>query len=239
MINIDVRSFILRAAAVLIAMVVHEWAHAFSAYRLGDDTAKINGRMSFNPFRHVDPIGIILLMMLGFGWARPVEINQSRLRHGKLGIICVSMAGIIANLVLFFIANALLVLNLKSIYTLAAINEVGAFKLADIFRGFGYYPMRMQELRPEIIYHQFLISLVMVNMGMAFFNLLPIPPLDGSHVVDQLFFRGRLYKHLDRAKIGLLMLGVFLLARFTDVISNYMHFCMEHAQALALRIMGV
>lgn len=237
--DFDIRLFIMRALSVIIAMVMHEWAHAYSAYRLGDDTAKEGGRLSFNPFRHVDFLGILMLMLLGFGWAKPVQINQSKLRHGKIGIITVAMAGILMNLLLFFIANSLLVMNLKNIFKSEALAEFGLRKFADFFTGYGYSPMQVKSMDIKILYHQFLISFSMINMGLAFFNLLPIPPLDGSHVLDQVVFGGKLYTRIDRRVIGVFMLAIFLLARYTDFLGRYMLFWMRHAQDLALRIIGL
>ena len=88
--------------ALMISFCMHEFAHAFVAYKCGDPTAKALGRMSLNPIKHIDPMGFVCLILFGFGWAKPVEVNPMRFKHYKRSMILVSLAGIIANIILAF-----------------------------------------------------------------------------------------------------------------------------------------
>lgn len=149
---------------LLLSLSVHEWAHAWSAMRLGDDTAARLGRLTMNPFAYIDPLGTLLLPLLGvpFGWARPVPINPARFRRDismRSGILLTAAAGPFSNLGLAVVCAALLGL---------------AYRFA---------PMLLAA-RPALA--QLLQIGVLMNAVLAFFNLLPIPPLDGSRIVDAL-----------------------------------------------------
>ena len=147
---------------LLLSLGVHEWAHAWSAWLLGDDTARLQGRMSLNPFVHVDPLGTLLLPLIGFpiGWAKPVPFEPLRFRRRfsmRTGTMIVAAAGPISNVCLAAL----------SVAALAAIYLWGS--AAD---------SRLQALSA------LLQTMVLLNILLALFNLLPIPPLDGSRVVD-------------------------------------------------------
>ena len=148
---------------LLLSLTVHEWAHAWSAWLLGDDTAKLQGRLTLNPLAHIDPVGTLLLPLLGvpFGWAKPVPLNPLRFRRTvsmRMGILLTAAAGPLANVCL----------GTVSIVTLAL----------------------MIRFRPELTMDDPIASLiwrmVFLNVILATFNMLPIPPLDGSRVVDSL-----------------------------------------------------
>ncbi len=143
-------AFILIAVPLLYAIIFHELAHGWVAYRLGDPTAKMLGRLSLNPIKHIDPIGTLMLFLFGFGWAKPVPVNFSRLKGGATGMIMVSAAGIIANMLLAFIAFLL--------------QRLGSFAPAS--------------LPGEMLYY-----MAQINIILAAFNLIPLPPLDGSKIV--------------------------------------------------------
>lgn len=153
---------------VLLSLTVHEWAHAWTAWRLGDDTAKMLGRVSLNPVDHIDPVGTLLLPLLGvpFGWAKPVPINPVRFRTRismPMGVLITAAAGPISNLLL-------------AIGGCAALAAMTSFARLDDAMGF--------DPRAYTTVLQFLKFLVTVNVLLACFNLLPIPPLDGSRIVD-------------------------------------------------------
>ena len=99
-----------RIPAVLIALVLHEWAHGYAAWRLGDPTAKMMGRLSLNPLRHLDPLGTVMMFLLGFGWAKPVPINPRYFKRPRRDDLIVSLAGIAMNLLLFLVFTLLMVL---------------------------------------------------------------------------------------------------------------------------------
>jgi Zn-dependent protease len=141
---------------VIIGLTVHEYAHATVALRLGDDTARSMGRTSLNPLVHIDLFGFLFLVLLGFGWAKPVMIDPTKLRYPRRDDALIAAAGPISNL-------------------LVAIT--GAATLAVIM---SLIPYRGQELYGWII--RLIIAGIQVNLGLFVFNAIPLPPLDGSHV---------------------------------------------------------
>ena len=144
-----------------LCLTVHEWAHAWTAWQLGDDTAMRLGRLTLDPLAHVDPVGTFLLPMIGvpFGWAKPVPVNPTRFRREvrmDLGMLATAAAGPVSNVVLAAVA-------LASLTTLDAL-------------GVALHP----------ILHRVMVFLVQLNVILAIFNLLPVPPLDGSRIADAL-----------------------------------------------------
>ena len=157
-IPLDISSILIGFAIVIVALTIHEAAHAWTADRLGDPTARLLGRVSLNPLVHIDPIGTILLPLLAIfsglpilGWAKPVPVNVSRLRHHRRDFMIVAAAGPISNL-------------------------LQAFVIAGVFRTL--YDPSASDLLPAI-----LKDAVTTNLVLAFFNLIPIPPLDGGNVL--------------------------------------------------------
>ncbi len=142
----------LRIPSLLIAITVHEFAHARVAYYFGDSTAKRQGRMNLNPINHLDPIGSIMILLVGFGWAKPVPINPNNFNDYRKGIRWVSFAGPLSNLIFAFISFFIYIL----------LNRYGI--RGDLF-------------------DQFMIVLVRLNVYLAIFNMIPIPPLDGSKIL--------------------------------------------------------
>lgn len=142
----------LRIPSLLIAITVHEFAHARVAYYFGDSTAKRQGRMNLNPINHLDPIGSIMILLVGFGWAKPVPINPNNFNDYRKGIRWVSFAGPLSNLIFAFISFFIYIL----------LNRYGV--RGDLF-------------------DQFMIVLVRLNVYLAIFNMIPIPPLDGSKIL--------------------------------------------------------
>ena len=152
---VDFASMIYRIPALLFAISIHEYAHAQCADSMGDPTARYMGRLTFNPMAHLDPIGAILLVVAGFGWAKGVPINVNNFRNRREGILKVSFAGPAANLFLCFLAALMM----------ALLGRMGM--LSD-----GLY--------------KFLFWMQLYNVWFAFFNLIPVPPLDGSRILSEL-----------------------------------------------------
>ncbi len=176
----DPLTFVLLAIPLLYSIIVHELAHGWVAYRMGDNTAKLMGRLSLNPLRHLDPIGTLMLFIFGFGWAKPVPVNFENLHDTRKGLILVSAAGIIANTIFAFIA----------------------FLLHHLI-----------EPAPAGVVATFLYYLAQINIILAAFNLIPIPPLDGSKILMG-FLPANFQYYLSRLEpygffiiIGLLYLG--------------------------------
>lgn len=160
-----VLEFLVAALAIILAIMLHELAHGYVALWNGDPTAKYNGRLSLNPIAHFDIFGLMMLLLARIGYARPVPINPNNFRNRKLGLLTVSLAGILFNLLLAFLFVPLLFLcNNGAINAIAQGNEV----LANLF----YY------LR------EFCVWFVIINVNLALFNILPIYPLDGYNVVE-------------------------------------------------------
>lgn len=156
----DPLSLLYTLPGILIGLTVHEWAHAFAADRLGDPTAKNLGRMTLNPLAHIDLFGFLCLLLVGFGWAKPVPVNSRNFKNFRRDDIIVSLAGITTNLIAAFLA---LVVFYLGIY-------VG-------------------DLGNNAAFHSIMLAIVTINLSLAVFNLLPVHPLDGSHVFESLFMR--------------------------------------------------
>ena len=159
-------TIVLSLLATLITLSVHEFSHAYAAYKLGDDTPKFLGRLTLNPLKHLDPIGALCMVFFHFGWAKPVPINPRNFKDGKKGSAIVSLAGPLSNLILAFI------LAFVYLLTFALLRDV-QFESSLMFN------IAQNSLDFLYIFH-------IVNVGIAIFNLIPIPPLDGSHILAML-----------------------------------------------------
>lgn len=147
----------IRLVVLLTALPFHEFAHAWAANKMGDPTARYQGRLTLNPLKHLDPFGAVLMLVAGFGWAKPVPINPRNFKNPKRGMALSAAAGPLSNLLLSYVAMVLLKICLYLQYPFG-----DAFlleSLSDIFQ-----------------------MIVLLNLGLAVFNLIPIPPLDGSRL---------------------------------------------------------
>lgn len=146
--------FVAWAAALIVAISFHEFSHAFAAYKLGDMTAKDQGRLTINPMSHLSLLGTVMLLVAGFGWGKPVPFNPYNLKNQRWGPVLIALAGPASNLLLVIVFGLLL----KFVYPLLG-------------------------LGPENALYYFLYVLVLLNAILMAFNLIPIPPLDGSKVL--------------------------------------------------------
>ena len=173
--------------AMCVAISFHEWAHAFVAYKLGDPTAKNMGRMSIDPFRHMDWMGAVVFLLFGFGWAKPVVVNSRNLKHYRRDDILISLAGPVMNLLLAFVFTGVAMLVL----------------------------MPNQWIALTVMY------LISMNLNFALFNVLPVPPLDGFHVVTSLFVRKN-YAVVDfLQKYGYFLLILLVFSGALDVVLGW------------------
>jgi Zn-dependent protease len=213
--TIQIGDLIFYFIAFILSLSVHESAHALTSYWFGDDTGHLQGRISLNPMAHIDPIGTILIPLMGFlsvtqglppmiGWAKPVETNPLRWRNKDLANISVSAAGPISN---FLLAFAILVaMKIMILSGMVAPGYIEPFTYIQPAPG-----------QPDWVLPvcTFLSLMLILNVALAIFNLIPIPPLDGSHVLETLL-PDSLKDVYDQIRpyswiilLGLLWLGVF------------------------------
>ena len=192
----DPLTLVIALPAILIALTVHEYAHGRAALALGDPTASYMGRLSLNPLRHLDPLGALMMLVVGFGWAKPVPINPRYFKDPKKGMAITAIMGPLANIALAFVAALLYVLTIKGANYLLLHVEISAF-------GFSF-------LQAVLL---FLYVLHTLNLSLALFNLIPLPPLDGSRIIA-LFLPQKAYYFMLRherqiyfAVLGWLLLG--------------------------------
>lgn len=187
-------SFVAFLAAIMLAIICHEYAHGYAALKNGDMTAKFAGRLTFNPKVHFNILGIMMFLFVGIGWANPVPVNPNNFRNVKKGMLVVSLAGVTANFVLAFIGFAVL----------AAINALNTQLLA--LQGNEFINMILYALL------QFSFITVLINISLIAFNLLPIFPLDGFRIVETLTPPNNVYVNFMRrygvfVLLGLVMMG--------------------------------
>ncbi|GHU66186.1 site-2 protease family protein [Spirochaetia bacterium] len=154
---------------IILGLTVHECCHAWAAYKLGDYTAKDQGRLTFNPLKHIDPIGFLFIIIAGFGWAKPVQFSPENLSHPRRDKAIIAAAGPLSNLLL-------------------ALIFIFAVKGYRALLEYSFYSMSSDSLfavlQSEALYRIIMIVLqaAIINLGLFVFNLIPIPPLDGSHI---------------------------------------------------------
>jgi Zn-dependent protease len=199
MLNINPATFVSRAITLIIAFTIHEFSHAWAANYFGDSTPRINGRLTLNPLSHLDPIGSLMLLLVGFGWAKPVPVNPYTLRQrAPSALMWVSLAGPLSNFLLAM---------------LAAIPFQLAFVTRnDILTAFssqsGFLPAPAQ----------FLFDFMTINLVLALFNLIPLPPLDGDKIAD--FFMPDSWKTVTariRPYGPMILIAIFMVGPYLGV----------------------
>jgi len=182
-----VTDMLIRVVMVLVCLTLHELAHGLAAYKLGDNTAKERGRLTLNPIKHIDVFGLLMMIFVGFGWAKPVPVDPNNFKHPKRDMAITALAGPVTNLLIA-----------------AATMAIGGLAFA-LFTG---------DTFPETAIDYFL-QFVWLSIGLGIFNLIPIPPLDGSKVLFS-FLPDSVYSKILKYErfgfillIGLTYLGVF------------------------------
>ena len=182
--------------AILIVLPCHEFAHAFAAVKNGDETPRLSGRYTLNPFAHFDPLGLVMLIVLRFGWAKPVPVNPDNFRDRKKGCVWVSIAGVLTNIVMAIVVCPL--------FILVAYNKI--LYIGQSWSGY-----------IDKLIHYFFASLFYMNIGLFVFNLLPIYPLDGFRLYESLSTkRGKFYYFVTRYSFYILI-GILLLGYVSDI----------------------
>ncbi len=185
-----IQQFAILALPVLLAITLHELAHGYTAYLLGDPTAKNAGRLTLNPLKHLDPIGTIALFLIKIGWAKPVPINAAYFSNMRQGLILVSVAGPAIN------------------YALAVVFAL-AFHLLSLIYYSGAGSAALPVLEPLLLMCQ---AGVLINIGLGTFNLLPVPPLDGSNILAGLLPPQWARVFLQHSTYGIIILVIFLIS---------------------------
>ncbi|MCL2087950.1 MAG: site-2 protease family protein [Oscillospiraceae bacterium] len=180
--NLDPMSLIVRAIILFTCLPFHEFAHAYAANKLGDPTARYQGRLTLNPVKHLDLMGSIMIMLAGIGWAKPVPVNPVNFKNRKNGMMMVAAAGPLSNLFLAFVF-----MIISKLLWYSGINP---------------------ELLVSVI--SFLNLFILMNITLAVFNLLPIPPLDGSRIIT-LFLPSRTYFKIMEYERYIFIILIFLL----------------------------
>jgi Zn-dependent protease len=164
--------------SILVASTIHEYAHGLAAFKLGDPTAKSEGRLTLNPLAHIDPLGALCMVLFRFGWSKPVPINEYNFNKREFGTAITALAGPLSNILMAIV--------------LGLINYI---------------------FRPDLttIAGSFLLTFTLVNLALAFFNLIPIPPLDGHKIVRAILPRSIRYYWEQLEKIQFVMLAILIL----------------------------
>ena len=176
---------------IILGLTVHEFSHAWMAKRCGDLTSEAQGRLTMNPFKHIDALGFLMLLVAGFGWAKPVQFNEQNLRNPRIDVMKIAIAGPISN-------------------------AITAMILSIVFSLFTHFTSGNYS-NPIHIVNQVFLYAIYINWGLFIFNLIPLPPLDGSHLLLNQFRKfPKFYNGFN--KFGsYVFLGLILVTVFTKV----------------------
>lgn len=194
---------LITAFCVFLSLSFHEFCHGLAAYKMGDDTARLMGRLNLNPTSHLDPFGTLCLFFFGFGWAKPVPVNPMRFKNGKYksGMVITSLAGPLGNFVLAFLTLAIY----RVVYLFVPVETVGDHSLF-------------------MLYNDITITLAIMNIGLGVFNLLPVPPLDGSKILNAILPARIYFKIMQYERYGFIILILLLNMPIVSNILDYLQF---------------
>lgn len=191
---------------IFMILPIHEFAHAFVAYKLGDMTAYYKGRLTINPLAHIDPIGALCLLLTGYGWAKPVPINPVKFKKYRSGIALTALAGPLSNLLVGFIGMIAYRVVISIPYSIETLIQFGSQE------GALYYVLL------------FLQYFIIINIGLAIFNLIPIPPLDGSKILS--YFTPASFDYKISQYQQYIYIG-FLVVMFSGILDTPLYFIRE------------
>jgi len=177
---------LMRVIPALICITIHELAHGFTAYKLGDRTAKDMGRLTLNPIKHIDPMGLLMMLVLRFGWAKPVPVNMQNFKYPKWFMAVTALAGPISNLIL-----------------------AAFFMLL-----FGFFIIPLSGSEVGIAVNEMIFNTIYISIALAIFNMLPLPPLDGSKVLFSLLPENTYFKLMRYERFGMILLLGLVGAQF-------------------------
>lgn len=197
--------------ATLLTMTLHEFAHSYVSYKLGDDTPKQTGRLSLNPLKHIDPLGALCLAIFHFGWAKPVEVNPRAYKNPKMGMALTALAGPLMNFLITFIA----MLGMGIISKTGNYNTIGA--VVNYLYILFYY-----------------ISIL--STGLGIFNLIPFPPLDGSKVLGAVLPERLYFNYMKYERYGMLALFILLYFNIFDIPLEWLNHVITNGMFSIVRI---
>ncbi len=224
-----IKSLLITLPGVLLALSIHECAHGWVAERCGDDTARYMGRITLNPMKHIDPMGFLCMLLVGFGWAKPVPVNPIKYKNYRADDLKVSLAGITANLCLFFVC--FIAMSAIFIGALSKLGYGSSLGMNDEFAAVVFrsaYAMSEAVIEPAFgkavsVLYQMIVNCMFINLSLAVFNLIPLPPLDGYHVLNDLVLHQDLFAQRRTQQIaGMVLLGLIMLGNVSpklDIIS--------------------
>ena len=234
--------FLLALPGRMLAISAHEAAHAWVAEKCGDPTGRYMGRITLNPLKHLDPVGILCMLVLGIGWAKPVPVNPMNFRRYRRDDLLVSIAGVTMNLILF-VASAILLYAAIAFALFRIPTGLLNFSTEELYRatadgmpvlvsGQYYYsiaqlltvPGALSDLLIVPVFgqtagylYEMLYYLMATNLMLAVFNLIPVPPLDGYHVLNDLVLKRPLFADFKAQRIGM---GIMYMLMFTGYLSE-------------------
>lgn len=171
--------------ALIVALVLHEWAHGYMSYVLGDPNPKNDGRLSLNPLKHIDPVGALCLIFFKFGWAKPVMVNPRAYKNPKLGMALTALAGPLTNFIVSFIAILCMMLMIK---------------------------LNVYATTITLYVYTLLYYITVLNIGLGVFNLIPIPPLDGSKILFAILPEDAYFGYMKFERYGMLILLLLIMS---------------------------
>ena len=191
--NFDLLQTLKFLPGIIVGLTLHEFSHAYVAHRCGDSTSKDQGRITLNPLKHIDPLGFIMLIFAGFGWAKPVQFNEQNLKNPKRDVILIALAGPLSNALIAMVLSVIFV-----IFIHVQFNQTDSMQVvSEVF-----------------------LSAIYINWALFIFNLIPLPPLDGSHLLLSQFRKyPALYNGLY--KYGSFLLFGLVLASFVTKINFF------------------